>query len=147
MYPESIFAANLERWGVLKTVPLQSFKFNDIRFDLHPQIYRYEEGGANLQVGWHTAGRGDVVPALERMFRAAKIVNSRGEEPTDFEGMNVSDEPTWQADLETNLAAWTDMAPSHPVTMFGRGRKSCACFQFNVPGELWVLTLPCVQPS
>ncbi|KAF9445052.1 hypothetical protein P691DRAFT_806209 [Macrolepiota fuliginosa MF-IS2] len=147
VYPESVFAMNLKHWGVLRTIPLQSFNFNDIRFDLDPKIGRYKERGVSLRVAWGTAGQGDTVPVWERILRYARIVNNQGEVPADFWGTNLSDRPTWKADLQKNLATWTDKAPSHPITMLGRGRKSCACFQFHVPGELWVLTLPCVQSS
>ncbi|KAF9445821.1 hypothetical protein P691DRAFT_805097 [Macrolepiota fuliginosa MF-IS2] len=59
-----------------------------------------------------------------------------------------SEDPTLKADLKKNLATWTEMAPSHPVTMLGRGRKSCAFFEFHIPGEaFWTLALPCVQSS
>ncbi|KAF9441889.1 hypothetical protein P691DRAFT_779646 [Macrolepiota fuliginosa MF-IS2] len=146
-YPETVFAKNLEHWDVLKTVPLQSLNFNDIRFDLSPKIHRYKKPGTSLRVGWDTAGQGDVGPAFEKIFHSMRIVNSRGEQSGDYETINASDGPTWETDLKSNLATWTDMAPSHPIMMFGRGRKSCACFQFNVSGELWALCLPCVQLS
>ncbi|KAF9443595.1 hypothetical protein P691DRAFT_808722 [Macrolepiota fuliginosa MF-IS2] len=147
MYPESVFATKLEQWGVLKTIPLQSFNTDDIRLDLDRGIWRYTERGASLRVAWDTTNRGDTVPALERIFRYAAIVNSQGEASKDCDSRDFSDGPTWKVDLAKNLATWTEMAPSHPVTMLGKGRKSYACFQFHVPGELWVLGLPCVQSS
>ncbi|KAF9441986.1 hypothetical protein P691DRAFT_714764 [Macrolepiota fuliginosa MF-IS2] len=145
MYPKSVFANNLKHWGVLKTVPLQSFNLNDIRFDLRLQIYQYKERGTEVQIGWPTGRQRDAVPAFQRIFREAVTMNSQGEPIKDFRLINVSNEPIWKADLEKNLAIWKDMIPSHPIVMLGRGRKSCACFQFHVPGELWALYLPCVQ--
>ncbi|KAF9441271.1 hypothetical protein P691DRAFT_811595 [Macrolepiota fuliginosa MF-IS2] len=137
---------NLERLGVLKTVPLQSFNFNDIRFDRRPTIFQIKEGDISLQrVGWITGGLGDL-PGPGWILRASGIVDSQGKQPDGFRLMRASDEPTWKADLEKNLATWTEMAPYHPVTILGKGGRSCACFQFHVPGELWVLSLPCVQP-
>ncbi|KAF9442036.1 hypothetical protein P691DRAFT_765649 [Macrolepiota fuliginosa MF-IS2] len=59
MCAESVFAANLERLGVLKTVPLQSFNFNDIRFDRHLTIVWYGERGTSLRLGWVTDGLTD----------------------------------------------------------------------------------------
>ncbi|KAF9442937.1 hypothetical protein P691DRAFT_779149 [Macrolepiota fuliginosa MF-IS2] len=147
MFPESVFATNFEQWGVLKTVPLQSLNFNDIQFDLDPKIYRYRERGSSLRVGWGSGRRGGAIPVFERIFHDAMIVNSQSQASEDYEFTSRSGGSTCRADLEKNLTAWTDMAPSHPIIMFGRGQKSCACFQFNVPGELWVLTLPCVQSS
>ncbi|KAF9445072.1 hypothetical protein P691DRAFT_806207 [Macrolepiota fuliginosa MF-IS2] len=146
--PESVFAANLERLGVLKTVPLQSFNFNDIRFDLHPTIIRHEERGTSLRAGWVTDGPTDglgVPLARGWILRDPGILDSQGKQSRDSEVTRASDEPTWKADLEKNLATWTDMAPSYPITILGRGRRSCACFQFHAPGELWILSLPCVQ--
>ncbi|KAF9440655.1 hypothetical protein P691DRAFT_780029 [Macrolepiota fuliginosa MF-IS2] len=144
MYLESVFAANLQRFGVLKTVPLQSFNFNDIRFDLEPVIIRHKERGTSLRLGWDTDGQEDP-RALQWMTRYPSIVDGQGKISSDFEVARPSNNPGWEVGLEKNLATWTDMAPSHPVTILGRGRKSCAAFQFYVPGELWLLTLPCVQ--
>ncbi|KAF9442034.1 hypothetical protein P691DRAFT_811504 [Macrolepiota fuliginosa MF-IS2] len=146
MCAESVFTMNLERLGVLKTVPLQSFNFNDVRFDRHPTIFQLKEGDISLwRIGWIAGGLDDL-PGPGWILRASGIVDSQGKQPEGFKLVRASDEPTWKADLEKNLATWTDMAPSHPVTILGKGRGSCACFQFHVPGELWVLSLPCVQP-
>ncbi|KAF9442938.1 hypothetical protein P691DRAFT_809738 [Macrolepiota fuliginosa MF-IS2] len=146
MYPELVFATSLEHWGVLRTVPLQFFNFNDVRFDLDLEIWRYEERGTSLRVGWHTSRQGDAVPAFQRIFHDATIVNSQGQVSYDHEFTELPNK-SWKTDLQKNLATWTDMAPSHTILMLGRGRKSCACFQFHVSGELWVLRLPCVQSS
>ncbi|KAF9453328.1 hypothetical protein P691DRAFT_771504 [Macrolepiota fuliginosa MF-IS2] len=135
LYSKSVFATRLEHWGVLKTVPLEYFNFNDIRFNLRRRIWRYKERGTSLQVKYGIAGQSDVV-AFEKIFRYGKIANSQGEASSDYDFARPSDEPTWKADLQKNLATWTEMAPSHSVVMLGRGRKSCATFQFYVPGEL-----------
>ncbi|KAF9443954.1 hypothetical protein P691DRAFT_808057 [Macrolepiota fuliginosa MF-IS2] len=150
MPSEMAFAATLERWGVLKTVPLQSFHFNDIRLDLYPEliILWYEECDTNLRVGLVTACGRNGFSGSRRIFRNVSIVNGQGEEHRDSGPVPLNDDaPTWKADLEKNLLAWAHIAPSHPVIMYGRGRKSYACFDFHDSDRLWVLCLPCVQPS
>ncbi|KAF9445647.1 hypothetical protein P691DRAFT_784929 [Macrolepiota fuliginosa MF-IS2] len=140
-----VFSKDLENWGVLKTVPLQSFNYDDIRPDLNPAIKQCtgERDDVSLRLVW-SEGSG---PA--RLTNSFYIVDSRGKRHrSEVSSIYVPDYPKRNSNLEKNLAAWTSMAPSHPVVMLGKGRKSCAVIQFYVPGEgLWLVALPCVQPS
>ncbi|KAF9442940.1 hypothetical protein P691DRAFT_788684 [Macrolepiota fuliginosa MF-IS2] len=106
-------------------------KLNIHIFVLVHQLFQALNGSAGYSMsnGTQATARG--------IFRDGQVVNSQGELSHDH-GFKV----TWKAVLEKSLTAWMDMAPSHPITMFVGGRKSCACFQFNVPDELWVLILP-----
>ncbi|KAF9441186.1 hypothetical protein P691DRAFT_813475 [Macrolepiota fuliginosa MF-IS2] len=145
MYSASVFSTDLENWGVLKIVPLQSFNYNDIRPDLDPaiELWRGKRDDVSLRVVW-LEHMGRLRP---RITHSSNIVDSRDE--SHFSGIlrvDLSNDPGMEADLEKNLASWTSVAPSHPIVMLGKGRKSCAVIQFQVPGEgLWLLALPCVQ--
>ncbi|KAF9443058.1 hypothetical protein P691DRAFT_809547 [Macrolepiota fuliginosa MF-IS2] len=139
MYPVSVFSTDLENWGVLKTVPLRSFNYNDIRPDLDPviELWRGERDDVSLRVvlleynGW----------LRPRVTHSSNIVDSRDESHSNgISHVDPPQDPNLKADLEKNLASWTSVAPSHPI--------SCAVTQFQVPGEgLWLLALPCVQSS
>ncbi|KAF9443590.1 hypothetical protein P691DRAFT_787861 [Macrolepiota fuliginosa MF-IS2] len=146
-YPISPFSADLENWGVLKIIPLQSFNYNDIRPDLPPAIdqWREERDDVSLRVVW----LGDSGLAQLKTTLSFHIMDSQGK--SRFGGVphfDLSKDPNRNVDLEKNLASWTIVAPSHPIIMLGKGRKSCAVIHFYVPSEgLWALALPCVQSS
>ncbi|KAF9441293.1 hypothetical protein P691DRAFT_813205 [Macrolepiota fuliginosa MF-IS2] len=144
-YPISAFSKDLENWGVLKTVPLQSFNYNDVRLDLDLAISRVGEGGLGLRIVW--SGNDSLMQ--RRSLRSVDLVDSQGKSHlSGFLMGNLFKDPDRNVYLEKNLTSWTNMAPSHPITMLGKGRKSCALIQFDVPGEgFWILALPCVQPS
>ncbi|KAF9441071.1 hypothetical protein P691DRAFT_800371, partial [Macrolepiota fuliginosa MF-IS2] len=139
--PISVFAAKLECWGVLKTVPLQSFNFHDIRPDLYREITRYQDRGCTPRSVWDSQELSG--PVWKRVFHWQGQHGSQ-----DLRMDFPSHVPTWKVDLEKNLATWTKMAPSHPIIMLGKGRKSCVAFEFEVSDEeVWNLALPCVQSS
>ncbi|KAF9440708.1 hypothetical protein P691DRAFT_780019 [Macrolepiota fuliginosa MF-IS2] len=140
-YSVSVFAAKLECWGVLKTVPLQSFDFHDIRPDLYREITRYQDRGCTPRDVWDSQELPD--PVWQRVFHQRGRHKSQG-----FMLDSFSEVSTWKIDLEKNLATWTKMAPSHPIIMLGKGRKSCVTFDFEASDEeFWLLSLPCVQSS
>ncbi|KAF9440218.1 hypothetical protein P691DRAFT_780134 [Macrolepiota fuliginosa MF-IS2] len=140
-YPISVFAAKLECWGVLKTVPLRSFNFHDIRPDLCREITRYQDRGCTPRCVWDSQELSG--PVWTRIFHWQGQHGSQ-----DLRMDFPSHVPTWKVDLEKNLAIWTKMAPSHPIIMLGKGRKSCVAFEFEVSDEeVWSVSLPCVQSS
>ncbi|KAF9440367.1 hypothetical protein P691DRAFT_126143 [Macrolepiota fuliginosa MF-IS2] len=115
--------------------------------DLDPaiELWRGERDDVGLRVVW----KEDNGWAWPKVTHSSNIVCSRGK--SHFNGISrvdLSGDPNLGADLEKNLASWTSVAPFHPIVMLGKGRRSCAVIQFHVPSEgLWVLALPCVQPS
>ncbi|KAF9450251.1 hypothetical protein P691DRAFT_726361 [Macrolepiota fuliginosa MF-IS2] len=149
LYQESAFSTSLEKWRVLETVPLRLFSYSDIRLDHEPVIRLVRGNFLDARAGWHRIPSEESVDSVSEGIFYHRIISlkSRTISIEPVRGY-LSQDPTLKADLKKNLSTWTNMVPSHPVIMLGRGRRSCACFQFHVPGEgLWMLALPCIRSS
>ncbi|KAF9444129.1 hypothetical protein P691DRAFT_787131 [Macrolepiota fuliginosa MF-IS2] len=120
VYPISAFSTHLENWGVLKIVPLQSFNYNDVRLDLDLAIYRVGRGDTSLRLVWD--GFEDTSLAQRVILHYPSFVHSQGKFPLrELMLSDLSKDPNRNVDLEKNLASWTNVAPSHPIIMLGKG--------------------------